>query len=246
MTTRAVDPSSPEAVPGWDDAHRYSPAPRHRRRLLLDLMAQLDGVSELLDAGCAQPFLLEETVERFGWTPYGCDISEGVIEANRERHPGWEFLVLDLAQERWPGDRRFDLVVSSEVLEHVPDWRAALTSLCAMSERHLLITVPCGQIRPMDRLVGHLQHFTPELLGNAVREEGLEVVEVRRWGFPMHTLYRSLVNRMGAEAMYDAFSGGSSYGAGKRLTAKAIGVSFHVNDLFRSGEQLLLRARRPA
>ena len=46
--------------------------------------------------------------------------------------------------------------------------------------------------------------------------------------------------------MYDAFSGGSSYGTGKRLTAKAIGVSFHVNDLFRSGEQLLLRAKRPA
>ena len=44
-------------VAQWDDAHRYTPAPRHRRRLILDLLAGLD-FADCLDAGCAQPFLL--------------------------------------------------------------------------------------------------------------------------------------------------------------------------------------------
>src|SRR5947209_2086163 len=44
-------------VADWDDAHRYTPAPRHRRRLILKWVSGLD-FADVLDAGCAQPYLL--------------------------------------------------------------------------------------------------------------------------------------------------------------------------------------------
>src|SRR4051812_47033319 len=146
----------------WDDAHRYTPAPRHRRRLVLNYLRGLD-FADCLDAGCAQRFLLEAVADTFHVPGFGCDISDAVIEANQLARPDLAFRVLDLTQETWP-DRQFDLVVCSEVLEHIPDWRNALANLARMTRKHLLITVPSGPLRTMDRLVGHHQHFQgPEL-----------------------------------------------------------------------------------
>ena len=108
----------PDAVASWDDAHRYTPAPRHRRRLLLQKMRELC-FDDVLDAGCAQPFLLNEIVSRFNVSGFGCDVSESVLEQNRRIAPDCEFRALDLSSEVWPGGKTFDLVVCSEVLEHI-------------------------------------------------------------------------------------------------------------------------------
>src|SRR5689334_569969 len=182
-------------VAAWDDAHRYTPAPRHRRRLTLRMLRGLD-FADCLDAGCAQPFLLRAIVERYGADGFGCDISDAVIAANRAALPGCEFRVLDLTAETWPGERRFDLVVCSEVLEHLADWRAAVTNLVRMSRKHLLITVPSGPVRRMDRMVGHLQHFAGPELCTALEEEGCAIRQVRYWGFPFHSLYKGLISTM--------------------------------------------------
>src|SRR5205085_2484617 len=63
---------------GWLNAHRYTPAPRHRRRLIMNLLKGLE-FRDCLDAGCAQRFLLEDIVERFGVEGFGCDISDEII-----------------------------------------------------------------------------------------------------------------------------------------------------------------------
>lgn len=48
----------------WDDSHWYTPTARHRRRLLLQIVANL-GFRDVLDAGCAQPHLLQQIVHRY-------------------------------------------------------------------------------------------------------------------------------------------------------------------------------------
>jgi 2-polyprenyl-3-methyl-5-hydroxy-6-metoxy-1,4-benzoquinol methylase len=67
-------------VVNWGDAHRYSPAPRHRRRLLRRWIDRLD-FADVLDAGCAQPFLLREILARHAVEGFGCDLSGRMIEA---------------------------------------------------------------------------------------------------------------------------------------------------------------------
>jgi SAM-dependent methyltransferase len=230
-------------VHGWDEAHRLSPAPRHRRRLVVDIVRRL-GVRDCLDAGCGQPYLLEALGRELGLETYGCDISDRVMEDSRGTPVAREFRVLDLSRETWPG-RDFDVVICSEVLEHIPDWTAAVANLARMARRYVLITVPTGRVRAMDRMVGHTQHFEgPELIA-ALGAAGCRPLMVRRWGFPFHSLYRAAISAR-AERVYDAFSGGDRYGPGRRLVSGALYRLFFANDLFRTGDELIVLARAPS
>jgi SAM-dependent methyltransferase len=204
------------------------------------MVARLAEVEEVLDAGCGQPFLALELRDRLGLAVAGCDISDTVMDAMDSE----DFRVLDLEREAWPGGRTFDCVVCSEVLEHVPDWRSALKNVCAMSHRWVLITVPGGQIRPMDRIVGHHRHFTEAMVADALRAEGLEVVSTRRWGWPVHSLYRWLISRLGADRMYESFSE-ARYGPSQRALSAVLWLAFFVNYAFRGGDEVVVLARHP-
>jgi hypothetical protein len=229
-------------VAQWDEVHRYTPAPRHRRRLLMGIVKKLD-FSDCLDAGCAQPYLLEKIVRRFGVAGFGCDISDQTMALNRQRLPDCQFMDRDLTREVWPDGRLFDLVICSEVLEHIPNWRAALANLARMSRKHLLITVPGGKRRLMDQLVGHHQHFEgPELIG-ALKESAFEVVKFRRWGFPFHSLYKWLISKLSPDKLYQSFSG-TRVSWSQRMLSHVLYLLFFLNDPFRQGDQLIVLARR--
>lgn len=234
------DPAN--VVHGWDEAHRISPAPRHRRRLVVDMVAGLD-VRDCLDAGCGQPYLLEALRERLGIETFGCDLSDSTMEENRGNPVAREFRVLDLSKEVWPG-RTFDLVISSEVLEHIPDWPAAVANLARMARKYVLITVPTGKVRAMDRMVGHTQHFAgPELVA-ALGAAGCWPLSLRRWGFPFHSLYRIAISSQ-ADRIYDGFSGNREYGRAQRVISSGLHKLFYANDLFRTGDELIVLARAP-
>jgi hypothetical protein len=246
MTVETATPPAADVneVAAWDEAHRFTPAPRHRRRLLLKLMSRLE-FSDILDAGCAQPYLLAEAVARFGVPGHGCDLSPQVVAANRQALPGCEFHTLDLARQTWPGRRRFDLVVCSEVLEHLHAWREGLENVVRMARKHILITVPGGPLRAMDRRVGHVQHFDGIELVGALEGLGCRVEHVASWGWPLHTAYKAAISRLAPERLYDAFSGASRYGLGKRAVSEALYRLFFLNDLSRRGHQWVLHARAP-
>jgi SAM-dependent methyltransferase len=227
----------------WDDAHRISPAPRHRRRLIVEMIADL-GFRTCLDAGCAQPYLLQDIVNRFNVAGFGCDISDQVMLQNRRRAPSCQFEVVDLTGSRWPDGRTFDLVICSEVLEHLVEWESALDNLIAMTRDHLLITVPSGDIRLMDRLVGHHQHFQgPELI-SALEVRGCAVTRIRRWGFPIHSLYKVMISSLGAERLYKSVGMGQTLSISQRVISVILYCLFFLNDLFHRGDQLIVLARR--
>jgi SAM-dependent methyltransferase len=227
----------------WGNAHRYTPAPRHRRRLLLRIIRRLE-VRDMLDAGCAQPFLVEEVVQRLGIEGHGCDISDEVMRAAEGTVPGAEFRALDLAHEIWPDNRQFDLVVCSETLEHIPDWRAALANVVQMSRRYVLITVPTGPVREVDRLMGHHQHYEARDIVSELERDGCRALEARSWGFPMHSAYRAAVERFGSDKIYESFAEGRDYTWAQKAISNLLYALFLVNDAFRRGTQLIVLAEK--
>src|SRR5262249_3706654 len=146
-----------EAWTQWGDMIKYSPAPFHRRRLILKLA---DGISfkSVLDVGCGNGELLLalsqcKDVGRL----VGADIAEHVLSRDRAAFPAFVFHQLDISAT-WLLEQ-FDLVVCSEVIEHVSDWQQALRHLRKMTRGHLILTVPSGKVFPIDRRMGHHRHF---------------------------------------------------------------------------------------
>jgi SAM-dependent methyltransferase len=222
----------------WGDMIRYSPAPFHRRRLILALASEVD-FGSAMDVGCGNAELLVALRRlRPATKLVGVDVADSVIAEDRAAHPDVEFHQLDVGVACLA--TRCDLVVCSEVIEHVPDWRRALGHLRRMCAGHLILTVPAGRVFPIDRLMGHERHFTLDVLSGALRDVGFQPERTWQWGFPFHSLYKRLIN-LSPESSVRRFSGGS-YGPAERIVSRFLTWLFYLNSR-RAGAQLVLRAR---
>jgi SAM-dependent methyltransferase len=220
----------------WDDMVKYSPAPYHRRRLMLELMKKLNYQS-VLDIGCGNGEMLRE-IHRHNPSArlVGTDISSNVIETNRARLP-FEFNVLDLSNSTLP--QKFDIVICSEVLEHIADYKEAIRNLRKMCGGSLIVTVPSGKIHPIDLEMGHTQHFSLNELNTLLTENGFVVDTIWQWGFPFHSIYKRLIN-LNPQASMNQFSSGT-YTPASKLIARFLTFLFYFN-LKRWGMQLVVLA----
>ncbi|MEX2106808.1 MAG: methyltransferase domain-containing protein [Solirubrobacterales bacterium] len=95
--------------------------------------------ASVLDAGCAMGFLVDALRAR-GVDAWGIDVSDYAISQVGESVREY-CSVASLAD---PIPRRYDLIVSIEVLEHIPPTEAntVIANLCAATDRLLLSTTP--------------------------------------------------------------------------------------------------------
>ena len=239
----------------WDEAGGQTPTPRHRRRLILQWVRDLT-FADCLDAGCDRPDLLHEIVRRrrLAGKPvegFGCHPADPGRLAGRPDPLGCTFLKLDPARQLWPATapdadqtratiepakaRQFDLVICPELLGQVPQWRPALANLVRMTRRYLLITVPGGPIRMADRVAGHVQHFDGLELAGALVGHGLTLLKQRRWGFPVHSLYRSAMGSLPPRSSKPPCPPAGANSLPMRLVSKGLYLAFFSNDLFHGG-----------
>jgi trans-aconitate methyltransferase len=229
---------------GADDYIRYNPGSRHRRRLVLDMLQDLPFAS-VLDIGCGNGALLRLLRGRFPRVRalHGADLSPAVIDESRRRHPEMSFSVLNIEKEHLPGT--FDLITCCEVIEHLSDQQAALRNIAAMlPERgYALITCPTGKVYDTDRHFGHVHHPSATELAELAGDAGLQVVQLRNWGWPLMQGFKQAANLNPAWALRRFASG--RYTAASRLVAAAL---YYLNFLNRDdparGCQLLALLRR--
>lgn len=241
----------------WGELDRDSPAAFHRRRLILTLVREhARSASQVLELGCGQGTLLKKLeLELPAAVVQGADVSPRSLEKSRELGCRAELFELDLAALDFEARHaarlgHFDLVICSEVLEHLADDKLALERIRSLLAPggHLIVTVPSGQRTRFDRALGHVRHYTRSGLAWRLREADYDVERALAWGFPFHNLYRLLV-AMGARLSLDAGAAGGpalprgTVGLGYRALARALKPLYFLNRPY-WGPQLLAVARK--
>jgi SAM-dependent methyltransferase len=238
---------------------RESPASFHRRRITRRLaLTHASSARRVLDAGAGQGLLVRElSLHMPAAVVAGADVSTRSRAETARVNPDAPVYELDLqapdfeAQARALG--RFDLVVCSEVLEHLPNDAEAVRRLGDLLEDggRLIVTVPGGRMSRFDEAIGHLRHYDEDTLASVLRGAGLEIVECFAWGFPFQNLYRSAV-RIASRV---AFRRGSTrtprrsllsdtMQAGYEMLGRVLVPLFYLNRPY-CGEQLFAVAVRP-
>lgn len=96
----------------------------------------------ILDAGCGEGFTLNKLIRaHIGKKHVGFDASKEAVVVGKKTFPGLFLEYGDIYHARYL-DRSFDLVLCSEVLEHLNDPKKALSELCRVSKTYVLLTVP--------------------------------------------------------------------------------------------------------
>lgn len=227
----------------WNDMIRYSPAPRHRRRIALNLLKSFaPDCRSIHDIGCGNGLFLEQLHRQFPQASlHGSDISSLVTARNARHFPEMTFSALDLCEEQ-NLDPDFDAVICMEVLEHLPDLPTALKNISSMLRTSgiLILSVPSGPVRPIDKMMGHVQHFSD---ARVFAQHGLALLHQRRWGFPFFNLYKTAIN-IRPEKMNSMFAE-QSYSPWQKSAAALVYLLFFLN-INCGGEQLFAVLRKTA
>lgn len=158
-------------------------------RVFLSTVADLRP-STVLDVRCGEGYLTEIIASLTGSAlVIGLDVDHGFL------HEKAAARVDRLVTSRLPnlpfGDRSFDLVVLSEVLEHIEEPGYAIMEVARVCRNHAIVTVPLeplwrlgnllrlSYVRRLGNTPGHVQHFTTRILTRTLMPHFSRVI-VRR------------------------------------------------------------------
>ena len=191
------------------DFIRFNPAARHRRRLIAREILGLPRPARVLDAGCGLGFTIAHIQTLLPEAALiGLDFSPGAIAWASNRFPtiDWrcgDLTAMDLYEE-------FDLVVCTEVIEHIRDYEKVIANLCKAIRPggHLILTTQAGRVHQTEQYVGHLRHFKRHELLSRLQEQGLTSVTALSWGWPALTVLK-YVSNIRADKTIEIFGSGS-------------------------------------
>jgi len=171
----------------------YGPRFISRSRLIRRLVKPLNP-SRTLDIGCGSGLITRVLAEASAEV-MAVDVSEQAIAISRGALGGAtnvQLMVADVFRSQdasgdWRGS--FDLVVLSEVLEHIEDDEGALGTVWRLlgEKGWLLLTVP-GDPKlwnAEDERAGHVRRYTKEELRHKLAKSGFEIARMVNWGFPI-------------------------------------------------------------
>lgn len=159
---------------------------------ILDLGVEF---GETLDAGCGEgyaalKFLSQYPEARF----FGVDLSVGAVKLAKNTIPQMPTAVADVTRLPF-SEKQFDMVVSLEVLEHLPRPELAIAMYRRLARKYLLLSVPNEPVfRTLRMLEGsdllrwgdhpeHINHWNFFSFTRFLERQGLNVV-ARRVPFP--------------------------------------------------------------
>jgi 2-polyprenyl-3-methyl-5-hydroxy-6-metoxy-1,4-benzoquinol methylase len=129
-----------------------------------------DEISSSLDIGCGEGYV-SQYMKNLGFDIEGADISKDIIDIAKYLHPDVPFDVKSIYNLVYY-NKRYDLVMAVEVLEHLNNPEQALKELKKVSNKYVFISVPneplfriCNMLRfkyvyDFGNTPGHINHWT--------------------------------------------------------------------------------------
>lgn len=213
-----------------------SPAQNFRQSLIIQEI-QNYAPKTLLDVGFGLGFLLQEVAIRYPeMSLFGIEQSSVGLREAKEKVPSARLWNLDINSNpaSWPSevrDLRLDLVVASEVAEHLDYPEVALANLRSLIKPGglILVTVPGGPITKFDRVIGHRQHFDRTSVEKLLVKAGFKIETVEAAGFPFHNLYKLMVLLRGVKLTGDLSAFGTNQNRAGRIFLAVFSLLFKFN-----------------
>jgi cyclopropane fatty-acyl-phospholipid synthase-like methyltransferase len=222
------------------------PAPKMRiDSVVSGIEANMPAARSICDFGCGNGALLLALAERCpDATLYGIDLSDEQIRQNAATIPGIRWGVADLAAADFecPFDTPCQVAVSSEVIEHLDRPLDYLGNIrrCMADGGLLVLTTQSGPVHATERYVGHVRHWEPREMEQALTSAGFESSSVHNCGFPFHDLSKWAANLRPALTVQRF--GDQDWGLPERTVAAVLRFLFRFNSASR-GRQLVAVAR---
>jgi ubiquinone/menaquinone biosynthesis C-methylase UbiE len=156
--------------------------------------SSLTPADRVLDLGCGAGDL---TADLATVAPQiiGADVAQAALDRARRRHPRLDLRLVPIDGALPFEDGAFDVVWSSEVIEHVADtarWLSEVRRVLAPQGRLLLTTPSHGRLRLLlggverycDPVGDHLHLYTARSLREVLRDFGFAEISVRSAGGP--------------------------------------------------------------
>lgn len=159
-----------------EESYWWFVARRHMIRLLLDPFSRS---SRICDIGCSGGALMHELRHAGFEHMRGCDISEPSVDAARRM--GLDAHLGDAS--KLTGS--YDIIISSDILEHLEDERAALRQWksCLVEEGRVVMFVPAFTFlwSSHDDANHHFRRYTRKRLVALLRDEGFTIERASYW-----------------------------------------------------------------
>jgi SAM-dependent methyltransferase len=158
------------------------------------VLGEARGADRVLDLGCGDGSFTAALAPNVAEV-VGAEVAEAAVRRARRRHPALAFELVPLDGPLPFADGAFDLVWSTEVIEHVADtarWLSEVRRVLAPAGRLLLTTPNHGRLRLAlggierysEPLGDHLHLYSRRSLERVLAEFGFAQIELRAAGGP--------------------------------------------------------------
>lgn len=138
--------------------------------------------SKILDAGCGNGFLMKELKKNSSLTKfYGLDILKDSISYAKKLNPDSRFFVGNVTDMPFKDDY-FDLIICSEVIEHLKNPETALKEIQRTTKKYAIICLPyepfftianllrLKYLKTLGNYPGHIHKFGKQSLCNTLKK----------------------------------------------------------------------------
>ena len=152
-------------------------------------------IDSVLDVGCGEGFTLARlNKEKIGKTYEGIEYDDGAIELGKKLYPRLNIQKGDIYKLPHKSNS-VDLVICTEVLEHLENPKKAYRELIRVSKKYVLLSVPNEPFFTIQRIVRfqnithlgahpeHIQHWSASAFTKFVKVRGVKLI-TRKFPIP--------------------------------------------------------------